>query len=87
MIEKWNGELHSLVGFENNRQDGEGLQFNFVLSNGVSSTQRYAMFSTDHTHMMPDDALNKIRRVTIHYIISDFILGFSFFDKDGTLLW
>ncbi len=29
--------------------------------------------------------MNKIRLVTIHY--DDFILGFSFFDKDGALLW
>jgi hypothetical protein len=36
--------------------------------------------------MIPADALNKIRRVTIHYD-DDCIGGFSFFDKDWALLW
>ncbi len=31
-------------------------------------------------------ALNKIRSVTIHYD-NECIFGFSFFDKDGALLW
>ncbi len=35
--------------------------------------------------MIPKDALNKIRSVTIHY--GGCIRGFSFFDKDGALLW
>ncbi len=35
--------------------------------------------------MMPADAHNKIRSVTIHYY--ECISGFSFFDKDGALLW
>ncbi len=35
--------------------------------------------------MMPADALNKIRSVTIHY--RSFIWGFSFFDKDKKPLW
>jgi hypothetical protein len=35
--------------------------------------------------MIPADALNKIRSVTIHDHIC--INGFSFFDKDGALLW
>ncbi len=35
--------------------------------------------------MIPADALNKIRSVTIHY--EYYIMGFSFFDKDGALLW
>ena len=36
--------------------------------------------------MMPTDSLNKIRSVTIHFD-NDCIGGFSFFDKDGALLW
>ncbi len=36
--------------------------------------------------MIPIDALNKIRRVTI-YDNACWIGGFSFFDKDGALLW
>ncbi len=35
--------------------------------------------------MMPEDALKKIRSVRIDY--NDIIYGFSFFDKDGALLW
>lgn len=29
-----------LIGFENNRKDGTGMFFNFVLSNGSRSTQK-----------------------------------------------
>jgi hypothetical protein len=36
--------------------------------------------------MIPKDALKKIKRVTIHYNYIC-ISGFSFFDKDGALLW
>ena len=36
--------------------------------------------------MIPADAIPKIRFVTIHYYNS-YIAGFSFFDKDGALLW
>ena len=35
--------------------------------------------------MIPADSVNKIRSVTIHN--RNFITGFSFFDKDGALLW
>ncbi len=35
--------------------------------------------------MIPADALKKIRSVTIHH--DQRINGFSFFDKDGALLW
>ncbi len=35
--------------------------------------------------MIPKKALKKIRSVTIHYF--NCIGGFSFFDKDGALLW
>ncbi len=36
--------------------------------------------------MIPNAALNKIRSVNIYYRIK-YISGFSFFDKDGALLW
>ncbi len=36
--------------------------------------------------MIPADALNKIRSVTIYYQ-NDRIWNFKFFDKDGALLW
>ncbi len=35
--------------------------------------------------MIPADAQNKIRRVTIYHDYR--IRGFKFFDKDGALLW
>ena len=57
MIEKWNGVLYSLCGFENNREDGEGQKFNFVLSNGDRSTQRDEIAPTKYTHMIPKEAI------------------------------
>ncbi len=77
--------ISQLVGFENNRKDGYGDCFNFILSNGAQSTQRDKIL-TDQTFMIPADALNKIRSVTIH-CYNGYIRGFSFFDKDGALLW
>ncbi len=38
--------------------------------------------------MIPADALQKLRSVTIHYhYYENGMTGFSFFDKDGALLW
>jgi hypothetical protein len=37
MIDEWRGVLHTLVGFENDKDYGGGLAFNFVLSNGERS--------------------------------------------------
>ena len=37
--------------------------------------------------MIPADALKKIRSVTIHHYYTGCIYGFSFFDKDGALLY
>ena len=39
MMEKWNGVLYSLAGFESDVQDGKGEYLNFVLSNGDRSAQ------------------------------------------------
>jgi hypothetical protein len=36
--------------------------------------------------MIPDNAIQKIRSVTIHYHPDFIIFGFSFFDKDEALL-
>ena len=80
------GELYNLTGFENSSKDGTDLAFNFVLSNGTRSTQKDKNHPTGHTHMIPEDALKKTRRVTIHHA-GGCITGFSFFDKDGQLLW
>ncbi len=73
-----------LIGFENNKKDGKGVHFNWILSNGHRSTQRDKNL-TYYDHMIPSEAIKRIRRVTFH--ISDCIRGFSFFDKDGGLLW
>ncbi len=78
--------LHTFVGFENNFRCGKGKLFNFILSNGTRSTQRDEEDPTKYTFKIPAYVLNKIRRVSIHYY--DYhIEGFSFFDKDGALLW
>jgi hypothetical protein len=37
--------------------------------------------------MLPAGAHKMIRSVRIHYYANDFIQGFSFFDKEGALLW
>ena len=78
--------ISQLIGFENDSQNGEGVDFNFILSNGTRSTQRDEEYPTNHIHMIPADALHKIRSVSIQYDIHR-IWGFSFFDKDGALLW
>ncbi len=36
--------------------------------------------------MIPDNSIKRIRSVNIHYK-NHWIYGFSFFDKDGALLW
>ncbi len=84
MINLWRGVLYTLIGFENHRKDGNDVCFNFILSNGNRSTQR-DKYHTYYDHMMPKDAIHKIRRVNINY--TNRIRGFSFFDKDGAQLW
>ncbi len=91
-----------LSGFENLREDGYSRYMNFILSNGDRSKQIDEEYPTNYTFMMPADAHNKIRSVTIYYESRDHyttvfsevihfrdedIRGFSFFDKDGALLW
>ncbi len=76
--------LHTLIGIETNRKNGRGADFNFILNNGTRSNQRDEGV-TYYDHKMPKKALKNLRSVTIHY--HDFIMGFSFFDKDGELLW
>ena len=85
MMLEWDGVLPTLVGFENEEEYGTGTRFNFILSNGTRSTQREENWPTSHSHMIPKDALKKIRSVNIHYY-NDSIRGFSFFDKDGSLI-
>ncbi len=84
---KNNGALHTLAGFENSEESGLGVCWNFILSNGTRSSQRDKIRPTKYDHFIPSDALNKIRSVDIHYYYTDCITGFSFFDKDGALLW
>ena len=79
-------ETPFLSGFENADKDGRSCRMNFVLSNGDRSKQIEKEYPTEHTHMIPADALNKIRSVTIYYN-THHIMGFSFFDKDRKLLW
>ena len=86
MMREWRGVLHTLIGFENSQENGKGELFNFIMSNGTRSTQRDEDAPTDYSFMIPADALDKIRSVTIHYD-PEYISGFSFFDKDGALLY
>ncbi len=67
---------------EHNEDGSDDICYDFILSNGEKST-----FARSYsTYMIPADALHKIRSVTIHY--SDVCIWcFSFFDKDGALLW
>ncbi len=85
MMRQWRGVLHTLFGFENDSSNGRDNLFNFILSNGTRSTQK-DKWPTDYTFMIPKDALNKIRSVTINHNMQS-IFGFEFFDKDGALLW
>jgi hypothetical protein len=84
-IDSLNGKIHTLAGFA---VDKYGVPKNFILSNGERSKigeNSEQDLITDYYHMIPADALHKIRSVTIYYFGS--ICGFSFFDKDGALLW
>ncbi len=72
-----------LAGFGNDKKNGTGFVFDFILSNGKKSTERDN--HTFYDHMIPKVALNMIRSVKIYF--SHRIGGFSFFDKNGTLLW
>ncbi len=78
------GVLHHFIGFENNKKDGTGIWFNFLLSNGDRSKQRDKNM-TYYDHMMPAGSHTRIRSVNIHYFNA--IIGFSFLDKEGALLW
>ncbi len=80
------GVLNHLVGFENNVQDGTGLFFNWILCNGDRSHQRDALVKHYYDHMMPEGCHKRIRSVRIHHN-SSCIVGFSFFDKEGALLY
>ena len=79
------GELYRLAGFYNDRSDGAGCNFNFIVYNDSRSTRRYEEKPAYYTFMLPKDAPNKIRAVIIHY--GYFINGFRFFDKDGALVF
>ncbi len=56
-----------------------------ILSNGDRSQQR-DKYTTYYDHMMPEGSHTMIRTVTINHSIHS-ITGFSFFDKEGALLW
>ncbi len=85
MIREWRGVLHTLVGFSTHQKYGGGNLFNFILSNGTRSAQRDEDARTWFIHMIPTDAINKIRSVGIYY--GAYIFSFRFFDKDKKLLW
>lgn len=57
--------LHFLVGFQNNHEDGTGIRFNFIMSNGLRSSLKFVQ--TDYEHMIPKEAQNKIKSIVVHY--------------------
>ncbi len=86
VIEQWNGVLHQIIGFgSSQKNEGTEQSFNFILCNGDRSHQGDEFHPTKYTLMMPEGFHNKIRSVRIYYY--DRICGFSFFDKEGALLW
>jgi hypothetical protein len=89
ILEEWfkSRAINQLVRFANNRVNATGKYFNFILSNGTWSTQRDKKHrQTNYTFIIPADAIKKIRSVTINHD-RYCIRSFSFFDKDGALLW
>jgi len=80
------GKRHYLVGFENNIKNATGNRFNFVLSNGLRSTQKDENCLTSYDFILPAHTTTSIRRVIIHFC-SYSIGGFSFLDKDGATLF
>ncbi len=42
ILQQWykSSAIIQLIGFENNQEDGSGVNFNFILSNGTRSSQR-----------------------------------------------
>ncbi len=84
-IEQWRGVLHYLTGFVNGNYNGSSWVNSPFLSNGDTSQQRDERGPTGYVFLMPAGSPNKIRSVSIYYGI--YIQGFSFFDKEGALLW
>lgn len=79
-----------LAGFESDRADGDSATFNFVMSNGDSSSKLKGSATTKNRIMLPDAVLKTYRAVTIEYSTStfyDFIIGFTFLDKDGSKIF
>ncbi len=81
------GVLQFLAGFEIDKQHGSRALENFILSNGDRSQLENWFVNQPITHMMPARSHKKIRSVTIHSYVEFNIIGLSFFDKEGALLW
>ncbi len=78
--------IHTIVGLENITAKWDGAIFNFIMSNGDRTAQRYARDPTNYSHTLFDGADKIMRSVDIHHF-PEHITGFSFFDKDEALLW
>ncbi len=63
-IEKCGKVFHALTGVENDKENGRGICFKWILSNGTRSDQRDETF---YDHMMPEGSHNKIRSVEIYH--------------------
>jgi len=79
-----------LTGFESDNAKGDSAVFNFVFSNGDSSSKVKGSATTKNKIMIPDAVLKTMRGVTIQYSSTsfyDYIIGFTFIDKDGSQIF
>ena len=79
-----------LAGFQSDNAKGDSAVFNFVMSNGDSSSTMKGSATTKNKIMIPDVVLKTMRGVTIEYSTSsfyDYIIGFTFIDKDGSKIF
>ncbi len=91
-----NGVLHTLAGLATRHKDENcslGGEFNFIMSNGSRSEQKYAGLKL-YDHLIPADSNKNIKRVDIHQRTerrhgdyNSWITGFFFFDQDHSFLW
>jgi len=79
------GEIPYITGFENDKENGVGCSFDFILSNGQRSNQRDSG-SNYFSHMIPADEFHRIRIVNICYD-DNFIRTLFFYDKDWDFIF
>jgi hypothetical protein len=91
-----NGVLHTLAGLKTRHIDENCSlkgEFNFIMSNGARSEQKYEVFKF-YDHIIPAGSNKNIKRVDIHQRTvrrhgdyNSWITGFTFFDQDQSPFW